>query len=153
MIQALLAALAAALALAAGQTWRLHQLQSDMAAYELADATEAAQRAKQALAEQTETDSKARTAANVYLRRAQTARVASAGAAADLRGVLDALTAATRAAENPAAACRTDAERVRVLSGLLAEGAGLVAEGEDRVGRLDARLSGAQAHIGAVIVP
>lgn len=153
MINGLLLALVLALATAAGQTWRLHSLHTEIAEERMEAATEVARNEALARVAQATVDNKARSAVNVYLQRAQAARVAAAGTDAALRGVLNALAAATGAPEDPVAACRTSAERVRVLSGLLAEGASLVAEGQERVGRLDAKLTGLQSHTVAVTPP
>lgn len=76
----------------------------------------------------------------------------NAGAAVELdrlRGQLAAISAAASSAET---ASRADAERVRVLAGLLAEGAGLAQEGRERVERLDARLAGLQGWAEGVCV-
>lgn len=76
----------------------------------------------------------------------------NAGAAVELdrlRGQLAAISAAASAAETTG---RADAERIRVLSRLLAEGAGLASEGRERVERLDARLAGLQGWAEGVCV-
>jgi hypothetical protein len=85
------------------------------------------------------------------LKQARLARAASDDHVAVL-GLREQLDAIRNDAETNPAACRANAERVRVLAGLLAEGVGLVQEGKERVGRLDARLTGLQAIEGDVRV-
>ncbi len=153
VIQAV-AGLVLTLAIAAGvQTWRLAELQADVEAERAAQVETALLRERAARAAQAEVDQRTRRATDAYLARAQAARDDAAGTDAAYRSLLDAIAAGGGSADDPAAACRAAAERVGILEGLLAEGAGLAAEGADRVGRLDAKLSGLQAFLEPEAVP
>lgn len=132
------------------QTWRLHSTQTTLAQERAdraaADAKQAADRA----AYEAALNAGVRKATDAYLSRAAEARRTAAGLDAAYSGVLDAIAQAGGTADDPAAACRADAERVRVLTGLLAEGAGLASEGGSRVEGLAAKLAGLQDHARAV---
>jgi hypothetical protein len=85
-------------------------------------------------------------ALDAYRSRAKVANAAAAAARSDADGVRDALVAlaADGGASDTGAACRAERERIGVLSRLLAEGASLAAEGSERVGRLDGKVTGLQ---------
>lgn len=150
----LVAGVVASLALvAAGQTWRLQSLQAEVKADRAAQIENALLRERAARVAQAALNTQARKAADAYLDRARAARTAAAGTDAAYLGLLNAINAAGGSTDDPSAACRADAERVRRLEGLLAEGAGLAAEGASRVGKLDAQVSGLQGFAEALSVP
>lgn len=149
----LLGVFVAMLLLTGLQTWRLSALQGEIQADRAAQTETALLRERAARAGQATVDQLARKATDAYLTRAQAARADAAGTDAAYRGLLDAIAAAGGTADDPAAACRTAAERVGILERLLAEGAGLAAEGSRRVGALDAKLSGLQEHARVGLVP
>lgn len=153
ILQALSLLLALSVAGAAVQTWRLDRLQDEISAeraakVELALATsENLRRTEEAL------NSQARKATDVLIARQKAAAADAAGTDAAYRSLLDAIADSGGSPDDPAAACRHAGERVRILEGLLAEGAGLAAEGAARVGRLDAQLSALQEHARIRVVP
>ena len=148
LIYALAAAAALSMAGAGVQTLRLHSLQASVAQDRAAQTENALLRERSARATQLTLDAQARKATDGYLAKVQAARVAAAGTDAAYRGLRDALAAgaASRPADDPAAACGAADQRIAILERLLVEGAGLVREGAERVGRLDAKLSGLQEH-------
>lgn len=153
ILKALALLLALSAAGAAVQTWRLDRLQDEIAAERAAKvqvaltASENLRRTEDAL------NTQARKATDVLIARQKAAAVDAAGTDAAYRGLLDAIANSGGSPEDPAAACRHAGERVRILEGLLAEGAGLAAEGAARVGRLDASLTALQEHARIGLVP
>lgn len=147
----LLPALAVLLALAtvaAGvQTWRLQTLQVEVAEERAAKVTVALALAENHRATEAKLNTNTRKATDVLTSQLRVADATAAGLADDLRGLRDAIGASDgRTAEDSAAACRGYAERVAILERLLAEGAGLAAEGAARTVRLEARLTGLQQY-------
>jgi hypothetical protein len=139
--------LALATAAAGVQTWRLGALEREVAEERAAKIAAALALSENHRATEAKLTTNTRRAADALTAQLRAADAAAAGLADDHRRLLDALGAGgNRPAEDSAAACRGYAERVRLLEGILAEGAGLAAEGAPRVVRLDARLSGLQQY-------
>lgn len=113
-----------------------------------AEKAEAARQAVQASEEARKLDNKRASVAQEvqtgYAKKQESLSRSNAVAAVELDRVRNQLDTISRAASGAEAAERANAERVRVLAGLLQESAGLSEEGRRRVEALDARLSGLQ---------
>jgi hypothetical protein len=99
-----------------------------------------------------QSESVAQEVQTIYAQKQERLARSNATAAVELdrvRSQLDAISAAASSAETTAGA---NAERVRVLGGLLSESLGLSEEGRRRVEALDARVSGLQAFTAGVCV-
>lgn len=148
MFQAFAAAVLLALAAAGIQTWRLGALQDEIDAERAAKLQAALILSENHRATEAKLTANTRRASDALTTQLRAADAAAAGLADDHRRLLDAIGPADgRTAEDSAAACRGYAERVGILERLLAEGAGLAAEGATRALRLDARLTGLQGHV------
>lgn len=88
----------------------------------------------------------------IYARKQESMARGNSGAAVELDGLRRQLAAVSAAASGAETTSRADAERIRVLTGLLAESAGLSEEGRRRVESLDARITGLQGWTEGVCV-
>jgi hypothetical protein len=142
---AVMLAVAAALAFSAG--WRIHAWKSDATIGALkADFAQAQAKAtSEADSKRAADQRKANDAAAEVERLLAEARKRDAlvrGSADRVRQLTEQL---SRGAAPGGETCQRERERIRGLAGLVSEGAGLLGEGVELVGRLDARLSGCQA--------
>lgn len=153
MIRALAAALAAALLALLVQTGRLHLLQREVARADQLRAEANAEAERLARRAQTAIDDRTRKATDAYITRQVAARGRADSFDGAYRGLLNAIAAAGGTADDPAAACRADAERAARYQRLLAEAAGLAVEGGKRVEDLAAKVAGLQDHARAVSGP
>lgn len=153
ILQALALLLVLTAAGAAVQTWRLDALQDEIDSERAAKVQVALTASENLRRTEAVLNTQARKATDALIARTRAAAADAADTDAAYRGLLDAIADSGGTADDPAAACRHAGERVRVLEGLLAEGAGLAAEGAARVGRLDAKLSALQEHARIGLVP
>lgn len=153
ILQAMAVLLALALAGAGVQTWRLDALQDEIQAERAAKVQVALTASENLRKTDAALTAQARKATDGLIARQKAAAADAAGTDAAYRSVLDAIAASGGTAHDPSAGCSHAGERIRVLEGLLGEGAGLAAEGAARVGRLDAKLTALQEHARIGLVP
>lgn len=145
-----LALIVALLGAFAGMGWRIYSLEATLAEERQARAEDNARAERERATFNEAVSNGVRKATDAYIARANDARRSAAGLDAAYRGVLDAINEAGGTADDPAAACRTDAGRADRLARLLAEGAGLATAGGGRVEDLAAKLAGLQDHARAI---